>query len=229
MPAALAALVLPGAVQAQAYQCRMPDRLVAPPIEQDEPTRRVPVTGYTLALSWSPGFCRGRESDPQHALQCSGRNGSFGLVLHGLWPEGRNTWPQWCPTPRRPSPADLQANICLMPSTHILAHEWAKHGACMTRRPETYFKVSRILWNALRMPDLDFLSRREGLTAGDLREEWLTANPGWRGKRVGVLTTKGGWLREIKLCYGKDFMPIDCDKRRLGAGDKAPLRIWRGL
>lgn len=224
-----ASLALPAPALAQAYQCRMPERLAAPPIVRDGPVRQLPVTGYTLALSWSPEYCRGKETRAADALQCSGRNGSFGLVVHGLWPEGRTDWPQWCPTPRQPSPADLKANICLMPSAYVLAHEWAKHGACMTRRPAKYFKVTRILWNALRIPDLDLLSRRGKLSVGDLRKAWLTANPGWRGKRIGVLLNERGWLREIKLCYGKGFMPTDCDQRRTGAPDSAALKIWRGL
>lgn len=227
--AAVFALGISAGANAQAYQCRVPERISAPPIKRDEPVRKLPVTGYTLALSWSPEYCKGRESRTSDATQCSGRNGSFGLVVHGLWPEGRGSWPQWCPTPRRPSPSDLRANFCLMPSARMLAHEWAKHGSCMVRKPETYFKVTRILWNALRMPDLDHLSRRKGLTVGDLREQWLIANPGWRGKRIGVLLNERGWLRELKLCYGKDFMPIDCDRQRIGAGDNASLKIWRGL
>lgn len=227
--AILISLALPAAAQAQAYQCRVPESLSAPPIQRDGPVRQVSVAGYTLALSWSPEFCKGRESQVAHATQCSGRSGRFGLVVHGLWPEGRGEWPQWCPTPRQPSPADLRANICVSPSARMLAHEWAKHGACMVRKPETYFKATRILWGALRIPDFDRLSRQDGMTAGDLREEWLTANPGWRGKRIGVLASERGWLREIKLCYGKDFRPVDCDKRRLGAADAARLKIWRGL
>lgn len=99
----------------------------------------------------------------------------------------------------------------------------------MTKSPETYYRVTRILHGALQMPDLDFLSRRERLTVGDVREAWLTANPGWRGKRIGVVMNERGWLQELKLCYGKDFMPRHCPARQLGSGDDAPIRIWRGL
>ena len=45
----------------------------------------------------------------------------------------------------------------------------------------------------------------------------------------GVLVNERGWLRELKLCYSKDFMPIDCDSRRIGASDGSVLKIWRGL
>jgi len=97
----------------QAYQCRVPSEpLAVPRIAPDGPARRVPVTGYTLALSWSPEHCRGREKQPGDAMQCSGRNGRFGLVLHGLWPEGGNgRWPQWCPTPPHSRPNSC-ASIC---------------------------------------------------------------------------------------------------------------------
>lgn len=81
---ALAALALPASLQAQAYQCRMPQAVSVPKVTPDAPERRLPVTGYTLALSWSPEFCKEREMDARQRLQCSGRNGRFGLIVHGL-------------------------------------------------------------------------------------------------------------------------------------------------
>ena len=106
------------AALAQAYQCRAPQGPIsAPRISQDGPTRETEVTGYTLALSWSPEYCRNRERDPDDHIQCSGDNGRFGLILHGLWPEGEDgNWPQWCSSPRRPSASLLRENICMTPS-----------------------------------------------------------------------------------------------------------------
>lgn len=216
---------------AQAYQCRLPQR--APPlpaIVQEGPTRRMAVTGYTLALSWSPEFCRLQKGDPLHRRQCSGREGRFGFILHGLWPEGPGgRWPQWCPTAKRPSPATVRANLCMMPSTRLIAHEWAKHGSCMVRKPETYFKISRILWYSLRLPDFDLLSRRDGLNAGRLREAFVGANSGWRADQIGLKVNSRGWLEELRLCYGRNFMPIRCDRRRHGPDDDVKVKIWRGL
>ncbi|HEY6965418.1 MAG TPA: hypothetical protein VI407_09380, partial [Erythrobacter sp.] len=85
----------PEPARAQAYQCRAPQVTRVPRITPDGPRRKSPITGYTLALSWSPEFCRTRADDPAHAVQCSGENGSFGLVVHGLWPESAKGWPQW--------------------------------------------------------------------------------------------------------------------------------------
>ena len=228
-PLFLALLASAAPLSAQAYQCRVPQAVTVPPVRPDGPTRRPPVTGYTLALSWAPEFCKGRQSRKADAVQCSGANGRFGLVVHGLWPEGRGTWPQWCPTTRRLSPAEARANLCMMPSARLQATEWRKHGACMTATPNGYFKVTRILFGGLRLPDLDRLSKEPALGAGTVRKRFAAANPGWRADAVGVVLNERGWLEELRLCYGKDFMPARCDRRRFGPPDSAPVKIWRGL
>lgn len=227
--ALLVAAALPATAHAQTYQCRVPERVSVPRIKADAPPRRLPVTQYTLALSWSPEFCKGRETRASEAIQCSGRNGQFGLVVHGLWPEGRGTYPQWCPTGQVLGANEVRRNLCMMPGARLQAHEWAKHGACMVRRPATYFKVTRILYESLRMPDLDRLSKEPRLTAGMLRDKWVYANPAWPREAVGVRTNARGWLTDVLLCYGKDFLPRTCDRGRFGARDNAPLKIWRGL
>jgi ribonuclease T2 len=109
------------------------------------------------------------------------------------------------------------------------ATEWAKHGACMVRDPARYFKVTRILFEGLRLPDLDRLSKEPELTAGLLRKRFAAANPGFRADAVGVKLNARGWLEELRLCYDKRFMPARCDQRRFGPADDAPMHIWRGL
>jgi ribonuclease T2 len=227
---ALAALILPGVAGAQAHQCRVPKVSSVPAITPDGRPRTMPVTGYTLALSWSPAFCRTRLKSRADALQCSGDYGRFGLVVHGLWPEGRSgSWPQWCKSAARLTPAELRRNLCMMPSPRLAARQWAKHGACMVKRPESYFKVTRILWNSLRIPDYDRISREDKLTAGRIRQAFADANPGWKPGMVGVKLNKDGWLQEVRLCYAKSFMPTACDKARYGAKNAAKAQIWRGL
>jgi ribonuclease T2 len=217
--------------QAQAYECRPPKGPISIPREQpDGPVRQLPITAYSLALSWSPEYCRTRKTGPADTFQCGGRNGRFGLVLHGLWPESRDgVWPQWCPTKRAPSPELIRRNMCMTPSASLLAHEWAKHGACMARKPETYFRISSILMNSLRFPDLDSLSRRDDLDAGKLREAMVAANPAFSTEQVGIRLSRNGWLQEVLLCYGKDFLPTRCMKGQFGAANAAKVKIWRGL
>jgi ribonuclease T2 len=200
-----------------------------PQVRPDGPVRRTPVTGYTLALSWSPEFCKGRETRAADAIQCSKANGRFGLVVHGLWPEGRGTWPQWCPTRRTVSPTEVRRNLCMMPSARMQATEWAKHGACMIPTPAGYFKVTRILFGGLRLPDFDRLSKDPELTAGLVRARFAAANPGRSAAAVGLVVNERGWLQELRLCYDKRFMPKACDRRRFGPADGSSLKIWRGL
>ena len=230
--AALIALALPASAAAQAYQCVPPARIDpsrAP--EQDGPTRRSPVSWYKLAVSWSPEYCRGDlAARPGNAMQCRGANGRFGFVLHGLWPEARSgPAPQWCSLTPRPRPETIRNNLCMTPVPWLIEHEWAKHGSCMAKSPEGYYRVAGILWRSLRFPDADHLSRDPELTAGALRQAFVAANPGWRADAVGVLTSRTGWLRELQLCYSRRYRPMRCPRGAFGPPDSAPLKIWRGL
>ncbi|MFL0355098.1 ribonuclease T [Erythrobacter sp. GH1-10] len=216
--------------QAQAYQCRMPSVSTVPQVSPDGPRRELAVTGYTMALSWSPEFCKPREDSRAHRTQCSGDNGRFGLIVHGLWPQSASgTWPQWCSTRGRLTPQEVRANLCMMPSASLIARQWAKHGSCMVKRPDTYFKVARILWESYRIPDYDRISREDDLTAGRIREAFASANRGIPAGAVGVKLNSRGWLEEIRLCYTKRFRPTRCDASRFGASDGMKAKIWRGL
>src|SRR3546814_530288 len=117
----------------------------------------------------------------------------------------------------------------MIPSAQLMARQWAKHGSCMARTPQSYFKATRILWESLRIPDYDRISRQDNLTAGDIRRAFAVANPGWREDGVGVYLNDRGWLEELRLCYSKRFRPTRCDRARLGAKDDVKAKIWRGL
>jgi ribonuclease T2 len=230
--AALAALTFAsGTAHAQAYQCRAPrEPLSVPAVPRDGPVQRAPITGYTLALTWSPEYCRARRDNAADDRQCSGRFGRFGLVVHGLWPEGRGSaWPQWCPARAPLTSPELARNLCMTPSATLLAHEWAKHGACMAPRPESYFRTARQLWDGLRWPDLDRLAREDGLTAGRIRDAISQANRLWQPANIGLVLNERGWLQELRLCYDRRFRPAACTAARFGPADSTPVKIWRGL
>lgn len=227
---ALLALIMPSVAAAQAYQCRVPPVSAVPKVTPDARARQLPVNGFTLALSWSPAFCRTRSQSSAHRQQCSGAYGRFGLVVHGLWPQSASgTWPQWCSAKAPLTPAELRRNLCMMPSPGLVARQWAKHGSCMVKKPETYFKITRILWQSLRIPDYDRISREDGLTAGRIRQAFADANPGWKPNMIGVKLNRDGWLQEVRLCYARSYRPTACDRARFGAGNRVKAQIWRGL
>ena len=227
MALALWAALAPVAAGAQAYQCTPPQRMDAwQAPNRDGPPVRSAIAGYTLAISWAPEFCR---TDRQ-SLECSGRDGRFGFVVHGLRPEGAHgPSPQWCGARPRPDPDLIRRNVCMAPVPALAEHEWAKHGTCMAPSPEAYYAREAALWHALKWPDADRLSRQQPLTVGRLRDAISLANPAFRPEWIGVLLGQGGWLRELRLCYSRTVKPAACPGSRLGPPNATPLRIWRGL
>lgn len=220
---------------AQAWQCRSPVNLPRPVPVYPQPgeIRRTTVDGYILALSWSREHCRGRQNNPDDALQCGNAMGEFGFILHGLWPEAKGpNYPQWCrkagPLPRKV----VAENICMTPSVRLLQHEWAKHGTCMARKPETYFGAARLLFDALEFPDMDRLSRegeREGkLTAAKLAEAFALNNEGLPEQAIRVKTNRRAWLEEVHICLDRKFKPRACPAFVRGTPDNVQIKIWRG-
>ncbi len=228
---ALILLVSPTLVQAQSYQCRAPSLTdpAAPARKPAAELRRVrPVSGYTLAMSWSPEFCRLNQKAARHKYQCGGDAGRFAFILHGLWPDAQgSSYPQWCRATKALSPAVLKRNFCMMPSTRLMATEWAKHGTCMTRRPETYFRIAKTMFAAVRYPNMDKLSRRP-LTAGGLRTAIAAVNDGLGADMIRLKINRRGWLQEVRLCLGKSFRPRRCPASMQQVRDDRAVKIWRG-
>src|SRR3546814_6675845 len=116
-----------------------------------EPVRKPPITGYLLAMSWSPQHCADvrNPNGARDRFQCSGENGRFGWVLHGLWPETDSPgYPQWCRPAKIVTQPVLKQHLCMTPSAQLLQHEWAKQGTCMSPHPAAYFRSAEILFRA---------------------------------------------------------------------------------
>lgn len=120
----------------------------------------------------------------------------------------------------------------MTPSVSLLQREWAKHGSCMARKPETYFGAARLMFNAIEFPDMDYLSRQykrgKPLTAAGLADAFELNNTDLPANAVRVKTNRKGWLKEVRICLGKDFMPRPCPGWIRGAPGKAIVKIWRG-
>ncbi len=225
-----AALMVPTLAQAQAYSCSVPQSIERPRPDlpnASQPRRLLPVGGYTLAISWAPQYCRAHGREPGARFEC--RNNRFGFTLHGLWPDGiGKDWPQYCrATPLLPR-AVIRRHLCATPSAQLLQHEWAKHGTCMPGfRPASYFQRSTALYDRLRYPDMDALSRR-ALTGGGFVKALAKANPGLRADMVRVTADRRGWLDEVWICLDRRFAYTRCPAHQGGIDPDSRLLIWSG-
>lgn len=207
--------------------CRLPDRIEPAAVETVPARERrdVPASGYVLALSWSPEFCRFRSDDPKQALQC--RDNRFGFVVHGLWPQAAGRLqPRHCAPTRAIDEATMRTHLCMMPSPELMQDQWAAHGTCGWQSARDYFARTAELRRRLQMPDVEALPR-EGLTAGKLRDALVAANPGLPHDAVFIDRTSRGWLEEVRICYDLSFTPAACPRRQTGAPDRAPVKVWR--
>jgi ribonuclease T2 len=212
--------------QTNAATCVVPNVLPAPKIEDVPPgeVMQVPTTGYTLALSWSPQFCRDKGRNPKYATQCDA-NGQFGFILHGLWPEGHGgRYAAWCKPVDVLSRNEVRSNFCMMPSPQLMQHEWAKHGVCQWQNPSDYFAASRKQFDRFNAPDMTALSILP-VDSNGFKDALHIANPTFPLESFSLLTSQGNWLKEVHICMDKAFNPIACRKRRDRAGQS--LKIWR--
>lgn len=227
----LLALLAPLPALAQARECAVPARL--PDWRAEGPTAREPrrllkTASYTLAVSWSPGYCRTARDRADARFQC-GSDNRFGFVLHGLWPDGPGKeWPQYCRAAPALPAAVIRENLCVTPSAQLIQHEWVKHGTCMARTPDAYFRRSRALFGQLRFPDMIALSRRPRLTAGQVATAVARLNPGMTARSLRVTADRQGWLSELWICLDLRFRPTTCPAHQGGLSPGASLKIWRG-
>lgn len=226
---ALAALLAPAAAFAQAQSCAIPDILPRPHLDEAsdrQPRRVMPIGDYKLALIWQPQHCR-RAAMGAEDMQCDRDAKGRGFVLHGLWPNGvkPGTWPQYCaPTSILP-PATLRANYCATPSVQLQQHEWAKHGTCVTRRPEDYFARSTRLYRALRFPDMARIARSGDISVGALSAAFAAANPGMRADGLRVTASDDNALSEIWVCYDTRLRYRRCPPRSGGLPQGARISV----
>ena len=227
----LALLALPGAAFAQARECRVPaivPRAVVEGPTADQPTRQMAIGGYTLAITWSPQYCRSRLSSAADRFQCGGAGGPrFGFTLHGLWPDGvGKLWPQYCKPAGLVPERVVRDTLCATPDPQLIQHEYAKHATCMPgTTPARYFARSTTLYSAIRYPDMDALSRRP-LTVARFTRAFADANPGMRPDMLKLNVNRQGWLEEVWLCLDTAFQRTACSPG--GPRGSTKLRVWRG-
>src|SRR5450432_800369 len=102
---------------------------------------------YLLSLSWSPAFCL---QSPASA-ECNGAR-RYGFIVHGLWPQNEQGWPENCGV-HLPVPAAVVQGIAdLMPARGLVYHEWSTHGTCSGLQPAEYFALLRRAYASIVIP-----------------------------------------------------------------------------
>ncbi|WP_373502477.1 ribonuclease T [Aestuariivirga sp.] len=106
---------------------------------------------FVLSLSWSPTYCDS-EDGADDRQQCSpGKR--FAFVVHGLWPQYEQGWPESCATSETWVPQSIIDDMLpIMPSKRLIIHEWKKHGTCVGVSMADYFRATKILFQKIRVP-----------------------------------------------------------------------------
>ena len=174
---------------------------------------------YVLVLSWMPSYCRG-EGRARKDGQCDiHRPRAF--LLHGLWPQYEEGWPEDCQIGKRPwVPNRVIGEMReIMPSKNLMIHEYRVHGTCSGLAPSQYFAVARELFERVGVPER-FLSPDAArvLSPDDIEREFLAANP-WLKPDMIAVTCRRQSLIDIRVCFGRDLFPRACgvneDQKRL--------------
>jgi ribonuclease T2 len=168
---------------------------------------------YVLALSWSPSFCEeSAERSPYGSArdrQCGARPYSF--VVHGLWPQYERGFPEFCQDPApRLDRAIVSQMLDLMPSPHLIFHEWDAHGTCSGLSAPAFFENVRKAYARIKIPP-EYADLTDPLivTPDEVQDAFAKSNPGLT--RTGIsISCSGRRLNEVRICLSKDLQFREC-------------------
>jgi ribonuclease T2 len=178
---------------------------------------------YLLSLSWSPAFCL---SSPD-AAECSGAR-RYGFVVHGLWPQNEQGWPQYCNV-HVPVPDEVVQDISdIIPARQLVYHEWSSHGTCSGLQPAAFFALVRRAYATVKVP-ASLSEARQSLQQSpeSLTEAFAKANPSLAPQSV-VVTCSGQSLprlREVHVCLDRDLKSRACSADALREACRAPTLL----
>jgi ribonuclease T2 len=171
---------------------------------------------YALALSWSPTHCAGLQRDG-YDPQCHARSGKrYAFVLHGLWPQHERGWPESCPIQGRPfvPQKTIDSMLDIMPSPKLVIHQFRKHGTCSGLSPEDYFKVSRQLYEKVRVPPrFERPNQAFSVAPAEVVRDFLSVNPQLKAENIAVVCGgPGNRLREVRVCFSREGVFRPCGR-----------------
>jgi ribonuclease T2 len=163
---------------------------------------------YVLSLSWSPAFCLASPG----AAECNGPR-RYGFIVHGLWPQYEQGWPEHCDV-HRPVPDDVVQGIAdLMPARGLVYHEWSTHGTCSGLDPAEFFALVRRAYASIAIPqDLSGHARAIEESPSAIAHDFIRSNPRLASSSIVVTCTgqSAPRLREVRICFDRELMPRAC-------------------
>jgi ribonuclease T2 len=161
---------------------------------------------YLLTLSWSPEFCHGHPDKPE----C--QSGHHGFVLHGLWPQYNQGYPENCSN--TPGLADPSKMADIMPDAGLVAHEWSTHGTCSGLDADAYFNLLRQAYTSIKIPS-QLVAPQTSLSLAPqaIKDEFKQANPSISADEMTV-SCGNNYLTAVSFCMSKDLKPIACQNVR---------------
>jgi ribonuclease T2 len=163
---------------------------------------------YLLSLSWSPAYCLQRPD----SAECDGPR-RFGFIVHGLWPQYENGWPQHCGGDTYVADSVVAGILDLMPAKQLIYHEWSTHGVCSGLDEASYFNLVRQARDAVKVPQsLQDPSAAVQQSPDAITGAFLQTNPRLPAGSVVATCSRGDAprLREIHVCFRKDLSPRAC-------------------
>lgn len=161
---------------------------------------------YLLTLSWSPEFCYSHRDRPE----C--QSGHHGFVVHGLWPQYVDGYPEHCSNAEGlANPAEM-ADI--MPDAGLVAHEWSTHGTCSGLDAEGYFRLLRRAFTSVKVPER-FVAPGSNFSVApqEVKREFTQANPSFSADKMTV-SCGNNYLTAVSFCLSKDLKPTACRNLR---------------
>ena len=178
---------------------------------------------YLLSLSWSPAYCL---SSPG-AAECNGPR-RYGFMVHGLWPQYEQGWPEHCDVHRGVSDEVVQGIADLMPARGLVYHEWSAHGTCSGLEPAAFFALVRRAYTSVAIPrELSSPTQAIEQSPAAIADTFLQVNPRLPAQSVVVTCNAQGAprLREVHVCLDRDLGPRACSADALRGGCRAPQVI----
>ena len=184
---------------------------------------------YVLSLSWSPAFCAS-DAGRNSRQQC-GSERKFGFVVHGLWPQKTQGYPEFCGDDKQERVPDSlgRSMFDIMPSMGLIGHQWRKHGSCSGLTQKQYFNKTRDAYGRIKLPaDISTGDQSKRLSADAIEAAFVNANPGMTKGGIAI-SCEGPRLDEVKICLSKDLSFRDCpevDRQgcRSSAAEIIPIR-----